>query len=104
MAGGHGQHATGRHTGWLERHRLTGGMARMGRPSRGRIPAVALLVGVLMCVMLGSASSAQAAPTFYWYGENGRPCWQVGQPGAQATQCDGTNGIEGWFLNSSNPV
>jgi hypothetical protein len=62
--------------------------AMWGQGSR-RIVLVSLLVSA---VLLGVASAACAAPSFYWYGENNSTCWQAGQLGTPSLACDTVGG------------
>jgi Fungal fucose-specific lectin len=89
---------------------LAGSPAAQRELSRRRraLAAHRVMLAVLpaLVLLLGAASSAHANGSFYWYGQNNSACWpQTGEIAAEAPQqCDGMNGIEGWFLNTAEPV
>lgn len=72
---------------------------------RHAAPRLFVLTCVLVTVasMMAVATTAQAAPRFYWYGENSNTCWQKTGEVAAETQLD-CDYVGEWFLNSSNPV
>ena len=79
---------------------LGGGGLALGRRKGVVVPRVLLIVLAAVVLVLGVSSVASAA-SFYWYGENNSTCWQVGQPGSSASDCEPSVGAG--FLGSSDP-
>ena len=61
--------------------------ARILRPG-GFVTVISLWLSTAAVLLCVGPALAQAASSFYWYGENNSTCWQTGQLGSSSSACD----------------
>jgi hypothetical protein len=59
-----------------------------GRRIAATLRYLASVTSLVIILLVGVTSVAQAASNFYWYGENNSTCWQTGQAGSPHNECD----------------